>query len=283
MTYERIEVQPLAGSLGAEIGGVDLASAKDNRTWDEIQRAFVEYQVIVFRKQSLIPDDIMAVGSRFGTPSDYPFAKGIDGYPKIFDIIKEPHEAKNFGGAWHSDTTYLPKPPLATMLYAKETPEFGGDTLFANQYAAYDALSPGMKRLVDGLTGINSASLKHAGGRQTYHANIASMKVHNTEKADEYEAAHPAARTHPQTGRKALYVSRSHTIRFQDMEEAESRPLIEYLAVHAARPEFTCRVRWAPGTFTVWDNRCVQHYAVNDYHGQRRWMQRLTVGPELPV
>jgi taurine dioxygenase len=283
MTYERIEVRPLAGSLGAEIGGVDLASAKDNRTWDEIQRAFVEYQVIVFRKQSLIPDDIMAVGSRFGTPSDYPFAKGIDGYPKIFDIIKEPHETKNFGGGWHSDTTYLPKPPLATMLYAKETPEFGGDTLFANQYAAYDALSLGMKRLVDGLTGVNSASLKHAGGRQTYHANIASMKVHNTEKADEYEAAHPAARTHPETGRKALYVSRSHTIRFQDMEEAESRPLIEYLAVHAARPEFTCRVRWAPGTFTVWDNRCVQHYAVNDYHGQRRWMQRLTVGPERPV
>jgi taurine dioxygenase len=285
MAYEAIGVRKLAGAVGAEISGVDLKRTRDNQTWSEIHQAFLENLVIVFRDQDLSLDDLIAVGRRFGEPSDYPFVKGVDGYPQIFEIVKEPHETKNFGGGWHSDTTYLPRPPLATLLHAKETPSHGGDTLFANQYLAYATLSEGMRRMLDGLKCVNSAALKRAGGRASRHNDIAGMKIASavTAKAEEYEAVHPAARTHPETGRKALYLSRGHTVRFEGMTEAESDPLIDFLAQHAVRPEFTCRVQWAPGTLTVWDNRCAQHYAINDYDGQRRVMRRLTVGPQTPM
>jgi alpha-ketoglutarate-dependent taurine dioxygenase len=283
MAYETIEVRPLAGALGAEIDGLDLAREQGNQTWSEIHRAFAEHLVIVFRDQDLSLDDMMAIGRRFGEPSDYPFVKGMDGYPQIFEIVKEAHESKNFGGAWHSDSTYLKRPPLATLLHARETPDCGGDTLFANQYLAYDALSDGMRDLLDGLVGVNNASLKSGGGRINRQGNIAGMKTQGLAEAESIEALHPVVRTHPVTGRKGLYVNRSHTVRFQDMTEAESEPLIGFLTTHAVRPEFTCRVRWAPGTLTIWDNRCAQHFAVNDYTGQRRVMRRLTVGPEVPV
>jgi taurine dioxygenase len=276
-------IEPLAGALGAEIHKMDVRNA-DAAAWKAIHEAFLKYSVLVFRDQELEPADLMRVGARFGEPSYYPFVTGIDGYPFIFEVVKEENEMVNFGGNWHSDTTYLPQPPLATLLYALETPAHGGDTLFANTTAAYDALSEGMRTLVDKLVGVNSASLKVTGGRRKLHApaNVGGMKIHDTETADEYEAEHAIARTHPGTGRKALYVSRSHTIRFRDMSEEESRPLIDFLQAHQIRPEFTCRVRWSPGTLTVWDNRCTQHCAVNDYHGRRRRMRRLTVGPEAP-
>jgi taurine dioxygenase len=274
-------IEPLAGALGAEIRGIDLKEAAD-RNCHAILEAFLKYSVLVFRDQELQPADLMRVGTRFGEPCYYPFVGGIDGYPFIFEVVKEENETVNFGGNWHSDTTYLPQPPRATLLYALETPTHGGDTLFANTAAAYDALSEAMRALVDKLVGVNSASLKVTGGRRKLHSPIGGMKVHDTEKADEFEAEHPVARTHPATGRKALYVSRSHTIRFRDMSEEESRPLIDFLQSHQIRPEFTCRVRWSPGTLTVWDNRCTQHCAVNDYHGQRRRMRRLTVGAETP-
>ena len=278
MAYQSIHIKPLAGALGAEVGCPALAGLQDAQVWQEIQRAFVEYCVLVFRDQTLEPGDLMQVGGRFGEPCFYPFVTGMDGYPYIFEIVKEPDEKKNFGGAWHSDTSYLEKPPLATLLHAIETPTHGGDTLFTNTRAAYDSLSEGMRRMVDDLTGVFSAGLKLGGGRTALHKNIGSMKVHGTDSADEYEAEHPVARTHPESGRKALYLSRGHTVRFKDMSEEESRPLIEWLQLYQTRPEFTCRVRWAPGTLVVWDNRCTQHNAVNDYHGQRRRMRRITVG-----
>ncbi|MGE0724419.1 MAG: TauD/TfdA dioxygenase family protein [Alphaproteobacteria bacterium] len=284
MGYDTIEVTPLAGSLGAEVGRVDLTRVADNRTWDEIARAFAENVVLVFRDQQFTPDDLMAVGGRFGEPSFYPFVQGLPDHPYIFEIVKEPTDKINFGGNWHSDTTYLERPPLATLLYARETPTHGGDTLFANMYAAYDSLSDGMKETLGRLRGVNNAALKHyAGGRASYHANIAKMTITQAQNADEVQAIHPVVRTHPVTGRKALYLNRSHTIRFDGWTEAESKPLIDFLAAHATRPEFTCRVRWRPGTLTVWDNRCAQHLAINDYHGQRRVMQRLTVGPQAPA
>jgi alpha-ketoglutarate-dependent taurine dioxygenase len=275
-------IEPLAGALGAEIRGVALAALQDDAAWQAIHRAFLQHSVLVFRDQALEPADLMRVGGRFGEPCFYPFVTGLDGYPYIFEVVKEERETTNFGGNWHSDTTYLPQPPLATLLQAVETPSHGGDTLFASTYAAYDALSEGMRGLLDKLVGVYSAGLKVTGGRRKMHSTIGGMKVHDTENADEYEAEHPAVRTHPDTGRKALYVSRSHTIRFKDMSEEESRPLIDFLQAHQTRPEFTCRVRWAPGTLTIWDNRCTQHSAVNDYHGQRRRMRRLTVGAETP-
>ena len=276
-----MQIEPLAGALGAEVRGVDLRSL-DDAGWREMKSAFLQYAVLAIRGQQLEPADLMQVGARFGEPCHYPFVTGLDGYPFIFEVVKEENETVNFGGNWHSDTTYLQQPPLATLLYAVETPTHGGDTLFSNTAAAYDALSEGMRAMVDKLVGVNSASLKVTGGRRKMHSTIGSMKVHDTENADSYEAEHPVARTHPDTGRKALYVSRSHTIRFRDMSEQESRPLIDFLQAHQIRPEFTCRVRWSPGTLTVWDNRCTQHSAVNDYHGQRRRMRRLTVGAQTP-
>jgi taurine dioxygenase len=275
-----MQISPLAGALGAEIGGVDL---KKNSGWHGIHEAFLQYAVLVFRDQEIAPADLMKIGARFGEPCHYPFVTGMDDYPFIFEVVKEPEEKKNFGGAWHSDTAYLKQPPLATLLHAVETPSHGGDTLFTSTYAAYDALSEGLRRVVDGLVGVNSAELKYAGGRSKQHANIKAMKVHDTESAGEYIAEHPVVRTHPETGRKALYASRSHTTHFKGMTEEESAPLLNFLFQHQTKPEFTCRVRWAPGTLTVWDNRCTQHNAVNDYHGQRRHMRRITVGAQTPV
>ena len=276
-----MQLEPLAGALGAEIHGVDLTRL-DKAGWDEVHRAFLEYSVLVIRDQKLEPADLMKVGQHFGEPCHYPFVTGLEGFPYIFEVVKAEEEKTNFGGNWHSDTTYLAQPPLATLLYAVETPSHGGDTLFASTRAAYDALSDGMRKMVDSLIGVNSAGLKYGGGRSKMHSTIGGMKVHDTESAEQYEAEHPVARTHPDTGRKALYVSRSHTVRFRDMTEEESKPLVEFLMAHQTRPEFTCRVRWEPGTLTIWDNRCTQHAAINDYHGQRRRMRRLTVGPEVP-
>jgi taurine dioxygenase len=281
--YQSIQVAPLAGALGAEIRDVELKVLEENSIWNEIHRAFLEYSVIVFRDQALTPGDLMRVGAKFGEPCTYPFVTGMEGYPYIFEVVKEPEETRNFGGAWHSDTAYLKQPPLATLLHAIETPSHGGDTLFTSTCAAYDALSEGMRKLVDGLIGVNSAELKYGGGRTAMHKSIGSMKVHDTDTADQFLSEHPVARTHPETGRKALYLSRSHTTHFKGMSEEESRPILDTLVTHQVRSEFTCRVRWAPGTLTVWDNRCTQHNAVNDYHGQRRRMRRLTVGAQTPL
>jgi len=275
-------IEPLAGALGAEVKAPQLAALQDEAAWGEIRAAFVRHSVLVFREQRVEPADLMRIGARFGEPCHYPFVTGMDGFPYIFEVVKEEGEKVNFGGAWHSDTTYLAQPPLATLLHAVETPTHGGDTLFTSTRAAYDALSEGMRRMVDGLTGVNSASLKYAGGRSKMQGRIGGMKVHGTDEAESYEAEHPVARTHPDTGRKALYLSRSHTVRFKGMTEEESKPLIDFLQAHQIRPEFTCRVRWQPGTLTIWDNRCTQHNAVNDYHGQRRRMRSLTVGAQTP-
>ena len=281
--YESIAVRPLAGALGAEIRGVDLAHARDNATWSEIHRAFLEYQVVVFRDQELSLDDIMTVAQGFGEPTHYPFVAAIAGYPYIVEIRKEPHETVNFGGTWHSDTTYQPRPPAATLLYAKDVPDYGGDTLFANQYLAYETLSPGLKAMLAGLKGVNSAGLKRRGGRAAIQEGHASMPSTRVDKVEAFEGIHPIVRTHPETGRKSLYLNLDHTIRFADMTEAESEPLLEYLAAHAVTPELTCRVRWEKGSLTIWDNRCTLHCALNDYNGQRRVMQRITVGGEVPA
>jgi taurine dioxygenase len=200
-------------------------------------------------------------------------------------VIKEAHDRRNFGNGWHSDTPYLATPPAITTLYAVETPPKGGDTLFTNTQMAYEELSPGLRKLIDGVKGVFSASLKYrpGGNRSEHHAKITSMPVTNTENAERYESRHPIARTHPQTGKKALYCSLTHTLHLEDMTERESQPLIRMLYEHAATPEFTCRVRWEPGQMTFWDNRCTMHNAVNDYHGARREMRRLTVRPEKPV
>ena len=284
MSYRTLEVRPLAGALGAEIYGVNLKDRDDSEMWPELRHAFLEYHVIAIRGQDLSPEDMMRVGARFGEPCYYPFAKGMDGYPFITQVIKEPEDKDVFGSDWHTDTMYLEKPPRATMLYAVETPPRGGDTLYVNTAAAYDALSDGMKKLIGGLVGVASGGLKNKkGGPRAAHLSRVSMAQQNLDKAEAYEAKHPVVRTHPETGRKSLYVSALHTIRFEGFTEDESRPLINWLNDHCVQPEFSCRVRWEPGQLTLWDNRTTLHNAINDYPGQRRRMRRLTLGPEKPA
>lgn len=280
MTYETITVKPLAGALGAEIGGVDLSRPLSNRQRSEIHDAFLAHCAIYVRGQELGGADLLRYARYFAEPAYYPFVEGLPDFPQIFELRKEPDQKENVGGAWHSDTTYIEKPPIGTMLYCREAPAYGGDTMVANQYLAYETLSPGMRAMLDELTGIYSARMN--GGRGNREENK-YMKMKDTEKAEQIEAEHPVVRTHPETGRKALYVSNRHTVRFKGMTEEESRPLIDFLQAHCTRPEFTARVRWEKGTVTIWDNRCCQHFAINDYQGQRRVMWRLPVGAEAVV
>jgi taurine dioxygenase len=272
-----IAVAPIAGALGAEIAGVDLASDLDDATVAEIRRAWLDHNVVFFRDEQLDPDRFLAFARRIGEPVEYPFVKGIDGYPEIIAVAKLPHETVNFGGIWHSDTVYLERPPMGTMLLAQEVPPYGGDTLFANMYAAYDALSPGMKQMLDGLRAVHSSA--RADVSKTREDRIRDS---GADAETEYVSEHPVVRTHPETGRKALYVNVAHTTHFAGMTEEESRPLLEYLFAHAVRPEFTCRFRWEPGSLAMWDNRCAMHNPVNDYHGFTRRMLRITLAGDVP-
>ncbi|MFN8025367.1 MAG: TauD/TfdA family dioxygenase [Acidimicrobiia bacterium] len=279
MTYRTITVEPVAGSLGAEVGGVDLAADLSDETVAEIRAAWLEHLVLFFRGQEhLAPDTFMGFAKRIGEPVEYPFVKGLDGYPEIIAIAKLPHETVNFGGIWHSDTVYLQQPPMGTLLIAREIPPYGGDTLWANMYAAFEALSPGMQRMLDGMKAVNSSAL--ADVSKTREDRIADSGY---EDAQTYESLHPVVRTHPETGRKALYVNVAHTERFEDMTREESLPLLQYLFEHSVKPEFTCRLRWQVGTLAMWDNRCAMHNPVNDYHGYRRVMNRITLAGDVPA
>ena len=265
-----MEVRRIAGALGAEILGVDLSKDFPEK---EIRAAFLEHQVIFFRNQQLDPAQFMAFARTMGTPVEYPFVKGIEGFPQVIEVKKLEHEKHNFGGIWHSDTAYLQQPPMGSMLLAREIPPYGGDTEFASQYLAYEALSDGMKRLLGGLIGVNASS--KADVTRTREDRVKEYSEH-------YEAEHPVVRTHPQTGRKALYVNRGHTVRFRGMTEAESAPLLEFLFRHQVKPEFTCRFQWQVGSLAFWDNRCTQHNPINDYHGHRRVMHRITLAGDKP-
>lgn len=271
-----LEVHRIAGALGAEISGVDLSVDPDAGTVASIRKAFLEHLVIFFRGQRLTPQQQLAFAKRLGEPMEYPQLKGLPECPLITPVMKLEHEKVNFGGVWHSDTTYLERPPMASMLYALEVPPQGGDTLFANQYLAYETLSDGLKKTLQELVAVNT-SVKAAASRtreDRLKAAGAELKALIGE--------HPAVRTHPETGRKALYVNVGHTERFKGWTEEESRPLLEFLFAHQVRPELTCRFRWEKGSVALWDNRCTQHNPVNDYHGFRRVMHRVTLAGDVP-
>ena len=280
--YHTITVRPIAGAMGAEISGIDLAAPLGNEARSEVHRAFLEHQMIAFRGQSVTPKAQVALAHLFGKPSIYPFLKGLPDAPEVNELIKTETDTKNFGGGWHTDTAYKAHPDLGTLLYAVEVPPFGGDTLFANMYAAYDALSDGMKRMLHGLQALNHSEKKYPGGRTANLQKLGGMGK-AVVAAEPLEAWHPVVRTHPETGRKAIYVNTAHTLRFKDMTIEESKPLIDWLCAHAARPEFTCRLRWEKGTLAIWDNRCTQHFALNDYQGKRRHMHRVTIEGDRPA
>lgn len=278
MSSESMRVQPMAGTLGAEVSGVDLSEPLDDETIDEIETALFEHLILVFREQEITPTQHLAVARRFGEILTYPLVKGLEEYPEIVPILKLEDETINFGGIWHSDTAYLEKPPKAAMLVARELPPKGGDTMWSDMYAAYDALSDGMKAMLDGLVAINSADKRES----TITRENRWRENPKDDSGLETTSEHPVVRTHPATGKKFLYVNVGHTTRFKDMTEEESAPLLDYLFQHQIRPEFTCRLRWAPGTVAFWDNRASQHNPVNDYHGHRRLMHRVTIAGERP-
>ncbi|HWA63573.1 MAG TPA: TauD/TfdA family dioxygenase [Caulobacteraceae bacterium] len=275
MGYKSIEVKRLAGALGAEILGADLSRDLDNETFDDIHQAFLDHQVIFFRGQDLTPETHKRFGRRFGRLNIHPYVQGMEGHPEVMEIIKEPQDRTNFGGGWHSDMSFLREPSIGSILYALEVPEYGGDTLFASQYAAYEALSDGLKRTLEGLNAVHSAGREYSPGGHSAQKR-ASMSVVEAE-GQIGEFVHPVVKVHPETGRKALYVNPAFTMKFEGWSTRESKPLLDYLFNHARYEGFTCRFRWEKGSVAFWDNRAVWHFALNDYPGQRRHMRRVTV------
>ncbi len=276
-SYRYIEVRPIAGALGAEVHGVDASQAMAAEVVAEIRHAWLDHLVIFMRGQTLTPNALVELARAFGEPMEYPQLKGIAECPFVTPVVKLAHERVNFGGVWHSDTTYLEQPPMASMLYAVETPPYGGDTLFANQYLAYETLSRGLKDALDPLTGVSTSTKAEVSKTREDRMRESGATLKSL------VGEHPVVRTHPETQRKALYINVAHTSHFKGWSEDESAPLLDYLFRHQVRPEFTCRFQWQPGSLAFWDNRCAQHNPVNDYHGHKRVMHRVTLSGDKPV
>jgi taurine dioxygenase len=272
-----LRIRRLAGALGAQIDGVSLADDLPDPTIAEIRRALVEHQVIFFRNQELTPAQQVRFGARFGPLNIHPYVAGMADHPEVMEVIKEPDDRVNFGGGWHSDMSFLEAPAVGSILYAVETPDFGGDTVFASQAAAFEALSPGLQRVLEGLRSVHSAVKEYAPGGNSSRQRK-SMSIAEAEGASG-EFIHPVVLTHPESGRKALYVNPAFTLRIEGWRERESKPLLDFLFQHCRYEPFTCRFAWAPGSVAFWDNRSVWHFALNDYPGQRRHMRRVTVDP----
>ncbi len=275
---DAITVTPISGAIGAEIEGVDLSKPLGVETVRQIRQALLDHLVIFFRDQDLTPEAYMTFAERFGTPVEYPMIKGIEGYPYIIEIVKEAEQTVNFGGIWHADTTYLETPAMGAMLHAIEVPPKGGDTMWANQYMAYETLSEPLRRFLDGMTVVNSSAKADVSKTRE---DMIHQEGGNAPRP-EFISEHPAVRTHPETGRRSLYVNVAHTSHFKGMTEEESAPILNYLFQHQVRPEFTCRFRWRKGSLAFWDNRCSQHNPINDYHGYRRVMRRISLEGDRP-
>ena len=266
--FETIAVDKLTPIIGAEITGVDLSKPLSNQQFDEIHRAFAENLVIFFRDQTLTPEQHLAFGKLWGELHIHPAAPHEPGLPPLMKIHADRNSSRANGEGWHSDVSCDELPPMGSILYIKQCPPHGGDTLFANMYAAYEALSDRMKAYLDDLTALHDSD-------HVYRGTYANFGV--ADKPEYPRANHPVVRTHPVTGRKALYVNRGFTTHIEGWTVEESKPLLEYLYQHGARPEFSCRFNWAPGSMAFWDNRATWHLAVNDYQGHRRLMHRITL------
>lgn len=278
-TSSSLDIRPVAGALGAEIHGVDLSQSLSDSTIAEIRQALLDHLVIFFRDQEITPEQHLIFAKHFGDTVEYPLVKGIEGFPEIMGVVKLEHETLNFGGLWHSDTTYLEEPPLGSILVAKELPPYGGDTEFANMYLAYETLSDGMKELLAPLRGVSVSNLAKVEKTRQARIDEGGKVVPETVLT----ATHPVIRTHPETGRKSLFVNGAHTARFEGFSDEESAPLLKFLYEHQTRAEFTCRFRWEAGSIAFWDNRATQHNPINDYHGFKRVMHRITLAGDKPA
>lgn len=285
MQYRHITINEVPGALGAEISGVDTSAEITDEVIDEIRQALLQHHVVFFRDQQLDPAQQSTFGARFGELEDYPFVAPLPDHPKIIPVIKEPQDTTNFGGGWHTDLIYRPNPPLGTMLYAVEVPSRGGDTLFADGVSAFNALSERMQALLASLK--VEYNVRHIAQALAYRSNTKntgnrSMTPTVSEEVLNTSPVHPLVRTHPESGQQGLYFSREHTINFEGMTPVESEPLLDWLQDHMTQPVFTTRFHWAAGSMAFWDNRCVSHYALNDYPGERRHMHRLTIAGDTP-
>jgi taurine dioxygenase len=271
--YETIAIDRLTPIIGAEIGGVDLANPT-NRQMDEIHRALAESCVIFFRDQKLTPEQHLAFGRQFGELHVHPAAPSEPGHPELMVIKSDKNSSRANGEGWHSDVSCDIEPPMGSILYMKQVPPAGGDTLFANMYAAYEALSDRMKAYVEGMTAIHD-------GEHVYRGLYADVGV--KDKPSYPSAEHPVVRTHPVTGRKALFVNRGFTVRLCGVPRDESDGVLRYLFDHMENPLFQCRFRWRANSIAFWDNRCVQHRAMWDYWPHTRYGNRVTVKGDRPV
>jgi alpha-ketoglutarate-dependent taurine dioxygenase len=268
----RLDVKPIAGAMGAEVRGVDLSQALDERTFGLVHQALLDHGAIFFRDQGITPAQQMAFARRWGKVHLHPHMNCLPNHPGIIEVLKKESDTSVFGENWHTDQMFTPTPARVTILYAKEVPPFGGDTMFANLYLAYDTLSDGMKKMIGGLRTVNLYDKQKK--------RPAAMAPTAPDVPAE-PAEHPLVREHPETGRKALYISNPGiTRKISGLTEEESEPILSYLINHATKPEFTCRFRWEVGSMAIWDNRRVLHYPINDYNGYRRLMHRITIEGE---
>jgi len=277
-------VRPVAPACGADIVGLDLGNPSDDDI-AVVLDALADHAVVFVRDQQLTPDQQVALTARLGPVLRVPYIAHLAEHPDVIAVLKEPDERRisTFGGSWHSDFSFLDTPPSLTLLHAKELPEIGGDTLWASQEAAYEALSPGMHRLLEPLRAIQTGWPHGTSGPDSTAAVSRSVVMTRNDPSADREMLHPVVRVHPVTGRRSLFVNPVYTQRFEDMTAEESRPLLQFLFDHAVRAEFTCRLHWTPGTLAIWDNRCLLHLAINDYDGSRRLLHRTTVAGERPV
>ncbi len=274
MRNHRLDISPTSGALGAVIEGVDLAGPIDDGAIGEMREALNEHGVIFFRNQKLSPEQHIAFAERFGRIDINRFFKAAEGYPQIAEVRKEPDQKVNIGGGWHTDHSYDQEPALGSILLARETPTRGGDTLFACMNRAYEALSDGLKQTLEGLRAVHSS--RHVFGAASAYVKETGGRLGNTDAATQ-DAVHPVVMRHPESGKKILYVNSAFTTHFVGWTQKESAPLLNFLYEHAAHPEFQCRFQWQEGSIAFWDNRSTWHYAVNDYHGARRLMHRITI------
>ncbi len=278
-----LTVEPVAGALGARVTGIDLSQVSEGSQLDDLRRALADHLVVFLPEQNLGLDDLERVTDLLGGRDVTPFVEPLEDRPYVIRVIKEPSDVLNFANAWHSDLSYLPEPPAYTLLHAWDVPDHGGDTVWSNQYLAYETLSKGLRATIDGLRAVHSAGLAYGtGGLLDQFRDFSSMAIAPSDDAFA-EHVHPAVAVHPVTRRRALYVNPVYTTRFEGWTKEESHGLLTHLHRHSVNENFTCRLRWSVKTLAIWDNRCTMHNALNDYSGVRREMYRTSVKGSIPL
>ena len=269
-----IETIPVSGGVGVEIRNVDIAAPMSNADFSTLRDAFIKHGLIFIHNQDVTPAQHIAFAEKWGDININRFFAHVADYPKIAEVLKEPDQRVNIGGGWHTDHSYDTIPAMGSILLARETPPTGGDTLFACMYKAYESLSDGLKQTLEGMRAVHSS--RHIFGDQSGYVAQTKGRIGNSDAATQ-DAVHPVIITHPESGRKALYVNPAFTLHFDGWSSEESAPLLHYLYRHATQMENTTRFQWHEGSIAFWDNRCTWHYALNDYHGARRLMHRITI------